>query len=62
MQSYCCDLTLGICNMLSEANKSYEFIFHFLAAKPGSVQFPVLPDFLHSSGSGTGSTQPHEDK
>jgi hypothetical protein len=24
------------------------------------VQFPALPDFLRSSGSGTGSTQPHE--
>jgi hypothetical protein len=25
------------------------------------VRFPVLPDFLGSSGSGTGSTQPRED-
>jgi hypothetical protein len=25
------------------------------------VRFPVLPDFVRSSGSGTGSTQPHED-
>jgi hypothetical protein len=25
------------------------------------VRFPVLPDFLRSSGSGTGSTQPRED-
>jgi hypothetical protein len=24
------------------------------------VRFPELPDFLRSSGSGTGSTQPHE--
>jgi hypothetical protein len=24
------------------------------------VVFPALPDFLRSSGSGTGSTQPHE--
>jgi hypothetical protein len=24
------------------------------------VRFPVLPDFLRSSGSGTGSTQPYE--
>jgi hypothetical protein len=24
------------------------------------VRFPVLPDFLRSSGSGTGSTQPRE--
>jgi hypothetical protein len=26
---------------------------------PGSI--PALPDFLRSSGSGTGSTQPRED-
>jgi hypothetical protein len=26
------------------------------------VRFPVLPNFLRSSGSGTGSTQPREDK
>jgi hypothetical protein len=26
------------------------------------VRFPTLPDFLSSSGSGTGSTQPREDK
>jgi hypothetical protein len=25
------------------------------------VRFPTLPDFLRSSGSGTGSTQPRED-
>jgi hypothetical protein len=25
------------------------------------VRFPALPDFLRSSGSGRGSTQPHED-
>jgi hypothetical protein len=25
------------------------------------VRFPALPDFLSSSGSGTGSTQPRED-
>jgi hypothetical protein len=25
------------------------------------VRFPALPDFLRSSGSGTGSTQPRED-
>jgi hypothetical protein len=31
----------------------------FLAANPESrVRFPALPDFLSSSGSGTGSTQP----
>jgi hypothetical protein len=26
------------------------------------VRLPALPDFLSSSGSGTGSTQPGEDK
>jgi hypothetical protein len=26
------------------------------------VRFPALPDFRRSSGSGTGSTQPHEYK
>jgi hypothetical protein len=31
----------------------------FLAANPEvRVRFPALPDFLSSSGSGTGSTQP----
>jgi hypothetical protein len=34
----------------------------FLATDPEvRVRFPVLPDFLSSSGSGTGSTQPRED-
>jgi hypothetical protein len=35
----------------------------FLATDPEvQVRFPVLPDFfLRSSGSGTGSTLPHED-
>jgi hypothetical protein len=33
----------------------------FLAADPKvQVWFPVLPDFLKSSGSGSGSTQPHD--
>jgi hypothetical protein len=33
----------------------------FLAADPVvHVRFPALPDFLRSSGSGTGSTQPPE--
>jgi hypothetical protein len=34
----------------------------FLATDPEvRVRFPALPDFLRSSGSGTGSTQPRED-
>jgi hypothetical protein len=33
----------------------------FLATDPEVVvRFPALPDFLRSSGSGTGSTQPRE--
>jgi hypothetical protein len=33
----------------------------FLATDPEVLlQFPALPDFLRSSGSGTGSTQPRE--
>jgi hypothetical protein len=34
----------------------------FLATDPEArVRFPALPNFLRSSGSGTGSTQPRED-
>jgi hypothetical protein len=34
----------------------------FLATDPEfRVRFPALPDFLRSSGSGTGSTHPRED-
>jgi hypothetical protein len=33
----------------------------FLATDPEvRVEFPAIPDFLRSSGSGTGSTQPRE--
>jgi hypothetical protein len=33
----------------------------FLTADPEvRVRFPALPDFLRSSGSGTGSTQPRD--
>jgi hypothetical protein len=33
----------------------------FLATDPEvRVRFPALPDFLRSSGSGTGSTQPRD--
>jgi hypothetical protein len=34
------------------------FWLHILRSR---IRFPVLPDFLRSSGSGTGSTQPRED-
>ena len=32
----------------------------WLQIQRSRVRFPALPDFLSSSGSGTGSTQPHE--
>jgi hypothetical protein len=32
-----------------------------LKLKRSRVRFPALPDFLRSSGSGTGSTQPRDD-
>jgi hypothetical protein len=34
----------------------------WLQAQRSRVRFPALPDFLSSSGFGTGSTQPREDK
>jgi hypothetical protein len=36
--------------------------FPALHTQRSRVQFPALPDFLSSSGSATGSTQPREDK
>jgi hypothetical protein len=36
-------------------------VVDFLATDPEvRVRFPALPDFLRSSGSGTGSTRPRE--
>jgi hypothetical protein len=32
----------------------------WLQVQRSQVQFPALPDFLRSSGSGSESTQPHE--
>jgi hypothetical protein len=32
----------------------------WLQIQKSRVRFPALSDFLRSSGSGTGSTQPHE--
>jgi hypothetical protein len=47
-------------------NSYFQFKFdwsEFLAANPEVwVRFPALANFLRSSGPGTGSTQPHEDK
>jgi hypothetical protein len=34
----------------------------WLQTPKSRVRFPALPDFLNSCGSGTGSTQPREDK
>jgi hypothetical protein len=34
----------------------------WLQIQRSRVRFPTLPDFLSSNGSGTGSTQPREDK
>jgi hypothetical protein len=34
----------------------------WLLTQRSQVRFPWLPDYLSSSGSGTGSTQPREDK
>jgi hypothetical protein len=34
----------------------------WLQSQMSRVRFPALPDFLCTSGSGTGSNQPHEDK
>jgi hypothetical protein len=40
---------------------SVVYLSHFLATDPEvRVRFPALPDFLRSSGSGKGSTQPRE--
>jgi hypothetical protein len=33
----------------------------WLQIQRSRIRFPALPDFLRSRGSGTGSTQPHED-
>jgi hypothetical protein len=47
------------CNESSTASVVYWS--EFLAIDPEArVRFRALPDFLRSSGSGTGSTQPHE--
>jgi hypothetical protein len=42
---------------------SVVYYSEFLATDPEVwVRFPTLPDFLRSSGSGTGATQPREYK
>jgi hypothetical protein len=44
-----------------EQRSSVFYWSEFLASDPEvRVLFPALPDFLRSSGSGTGSTQPRE--
>jgi hypothetical protein len=50
-------------NSHTECNPTASVIYwsQFLATDPEvRVRFPALPDFLRSSGSGTGSTQPCE--
>jgi hypothetical protein len=48
-------------NTVSTVTASVVYRSEFLATDPQvRVRFPALPDFLGSSGSGTGSIQPHE--
>jgi hypothetical protein len=47
--------------MNSFMTTSVVYWLEFLATDPDVwIQLPALPDFLRSSGSGTGSTQPQE--
>jgi hypothetical protein len=49
----------GLC--VSSTTASVVQWSEFLATDPEArVRFPAIPDFLTSSGSGTGSTQPRE--
>jgi hypothetical protein len=49
-----------LCVMLPRT-ASVVYWIEFLAVDPEvRVRIPALPDFVRSSGSGTGSTQPHE--
>ena len=52
MKPYKCDLFLA---PLWSSGQSF-----WLQIQRSRVRFPALPDFLSSSGSGTGSTQPRE--
>jgi hypothetical protein len=47
--------------VLDYASRLYGLVLRFLATDPEvRVRIPALPDFLRSSGSGTGSTQPRD--
>jgi hypothetical protein len=51
----------NIVRLASKYTASVVWWSEFLATDPEVlVRFPALPDFLRSSGSGTGSTQPRE--
>jgi hypothetical protein len=45
------------CGLYNETTSESEFL---VTDPEVRVRLPALPDFLRSSGSGTGSTQPHE--
>jgi hypothetical protein len=54
-------ITLGKHYQLCHLNNKYRSGHSsWLQIKRSLVRFPALPDFLRSSGSRTGSTQPHE--
>jgi hypothetical protein len=48
-------------SVLNECNRMLKYNIEFLPTDPeAEVRFPALSDFLRSSASGTGSTQPRE--
>jgi hypothetical protein len=66
-----CNAPLTVdCNAMCEVRWSHCLSQDIFGSAPpsdrpplwSSDRFPVLPDFLSSSGSRTGSTQPREDK
>jgi hypothetical protein len=63
------DTTASLLDNVYKLAKAYVSVVYenngqssWLLTQRSRVRFPALPDFLHSRGSGTGSTQPHEDK
>jgi hypothetical protein len=59
---FCLFLPSNLCNEVYVVATASVFYWSDLLATDleDRVQFPALPDFLRSSGSGTGSTQPRE--
>ena len=52
---------IGYCSIVCRVfSVQYGHVFVWLQIQRSRVRFPALPDFLSSSGSGTGSTQPRE--